>query len=51
MSDARSWAGDGAAGLVTTALGGRWIWAISRFFLLSGFVAMAFSPRAPRPGR
>ena len=34
------------AGLATTALGGRWIWAIGAgFFLLSGLVAIALSPR------
>jgi hypothetical protein len=34
------------AGPVTTALGGRWIWAIGAgFSVLSGLVAIALSPR------
>ena len=34
------------AGPVTTALGGRWIWAIGAgFSVLAGVVAMMFAPR------
>ena len=39
------------AGLVTTALGGRWIWGIgSAFSVLSGLVAIALAPRLREAG-
>jgi tetratricopeptide (TPR) repeat protein len=41
-----------AAGPVTTALGGRWIWGIGACFsILSGIVAIALSPRLREAGR
>jgi len=41
-----------AAGPITTALGGRWIWGIGAgFSILSGLVAIALSPRLREAGR
>jgi hypothetical protein len=40
-----------AAGPVTTALGGRWIWGIgAAFSVLAGVVAMALAPRLREAG-